>query len=768
MKSTWLVLVVLVGVPALTLGAEPQPVRLRVGVKDFPESAILGEMVARLARHAGVNCTVDPPGKGSQLWNALQRGNIHAYVDYTGTLQLFLPGVEDIETELNKLGIQMIPLGFQNDYALGMLEQVAQEKNIRRISDLAREEHKDLTFGFDEEFLHRRDGWDQLQEKYRLPQSVKLVEHEQAYQALHGGEIHGMDCYTTDGQLSQDRPKIRLLEDDRNYFPSYKAVLLLRGEIPENVRREWSKLEGRISQSDMQRMNAAVSPKKQEHEVAAAFLKERLKVPIRAEEPEDAPGPSARERQEVHITIGAKGFTESVILAEMASHLVRHTGARASITNLGGSEVVWEALKNGDIDLYIEYTGTLQQQLLPGVRDLEPILAQYDIRMSQPLGFKNNYALGMLQTRAEERHITKVSDLQAEENRNLKFGCSHEFLNRKDGWPGLQRKYSLTQKPKGLQHDLAYAALARENIDVMDVFTTDGDVDYYQMKVLEDDRGFFAVYDAVLLYRPDRVPPWVRKEVLGKMEGQISEQEMRQMNYRAKQKRISETRVAADFLNEKFALGIEVKEPGILGNILYRTWQHSLLVLVSLVLAVVLGVPLGILAARWVASRPVILSAVGIMQTLPSLAVLALLVAVGLGIGTLPAIIAMFLYCLLPIVMGTYTGLVSVPTSMRETVASMGLPPRASLLLVELPLASRSILTGVKTSAIICVALGTLGAFIGAGGYGVDILAGVRLSNTARILQGAIPAVMMSLAVMGLFEVAERVVLPRGLRIQAA
>jgi osmoprotectant transport system permease protein len=137
-----------------------------------------------------------------------------------------------------------------------------------------------------------------------------------------------------------------------------------------------------------------------------------------------------------------------------------------------------------------------------------------------------------------------------------------------------------------------------------------------------------------------------------------------------------------------------------------------------------------------------------------------------LGIGFKPSIAALFLYSLLPIVRNTYAGLQNIPPHIRESAEALGLPPQSRLWLVELPIASRTILAGIKTAAVMNVGFATLGALIGAGGYGQPILTGIRLDDIGLILQGAIPAAGLALLVQGLFEVAERVVVSKGLRLE--
>ncbi|MGE0747508.1 MAG: ABC transporter permease, partial [Rhodospirillales bacterium] len=205
---------------------------------------------------------------------------------------------------------------------------------------------------------------------------------------------------------------------------------------------------------------------------------------------------------------------------------------------------------------------------------------------------------------------------------------------------------------------------------------------------------------------------------------------------------------------------------GIATRVWRRTVEHLRLVAVSLAAAILVAVPLGIVAARRPRMGQALLAAVGVIQTIPSLAILVFMIPL-LGIGGPPAIVALFLYSLLPIVRNTYAGLHDVPPSLRESADAMGLNPGARLRLVELPLAARSILAGIKTAAVINVGTATLGALIGAGGYGQPILTGIRLDDVGLILEGAVPAAVLALLVQGMFEVAERRIIPRGLRVRA-
>jgi osmoprotectant transport system permease protein len=470
------------------------------------------------------------------------------------------------------------------------------------------------------------------------------------------------------------------------------------------------------------------------------------------------------------VRVGSKKFTESVILGEMVAQLARSSGARAvHRRELGGTTVLWEALRRGELDLYPEYTGTLRQELLSGqgLKDdaaLREALAAEGLGMSAPLGFNNTYALGMKEAEAERLGIRRISDLRA--HPELRLGFSNEFMDRADGWPALRDRYQLPQKEvSGLDHDLAYRGMEGGAIQVTDLYSTDAEIAAYGLRVLEDDARHFPTYDAVLLYRQE----WARRDrgsfaAIRRMEGLIPEKKMVELNARARLERIPEPRVAAEFLTRELGVETEVRTDSVAARVWRRTREHLFLVLVSLLAAVVVAVPLGVLAAKRARLGRAVLGLTGIIQTVPSLALLVVMIPL-LGIGSRPAIVALFLYGLLPIVRNTTAGLAGIAGDLRESAEALGLPPRARLWHVELPLAMPSILAGIQTAAVINVGTATLGALIGAGGYGQPILTGIRLDDTGLILEGAVPAALLALGVSALFEVLERWVVPRGLRV---
>ncbi|AMV35838.1 glycine betaine ABC transporter substrate-binding protein [Planctomyces sp. SH-PL62] len=475
-----------------------------------------------------------------------------------------------------------------------------------------------------------------------------------------------------------------------------------------------------------------------------------------------APGCS---RSEKGVVIGAKKFTESVILAEMGVALARDAGAEARRDDLGGTPALWLALTQGDIDAYPEYTGTITRQILKAEPpDLDAALAERGVRLSRPLGFRNNYALGMRKDVAAALGVTKTSDLR--NHPELRCGFIHEFLDRPDGWPGVKARYNLPQtNVQGMNHTLAYRGVVEKALDVTEVYTTDGEIAQYDLLVLPDDLDFFPSYEAVWLYRADlgeRFPKVVDR--LRRLEGNLTEPEMQRMNAAVQGDKRDEAQVAGEFLRSKLGVdAVESTEGTLVGRVLETTGEHLLLVVPSLLAAIAIAVPLGIVAARKPRLGRFVLGAVGLLQTIPSLALLLFMIPVmmwliGRGTGAPPAVAALTLYSLLPIVRNTHAGLTGVPRPLRESAEALGLPPWAILRRVELPLAAPTILAGVRTAAVINVGTATLGGFIGAGGYGRPILRGIDKFDVPLMLEGAIPAALLAVAIEALFGLIERAV----------
>ena len=466
------------------------------------------------------------------------------------------------------------------------------------------------------------------------------------------------------------------------------------------------------------------------------------------------------------VRVGSKVFTESVVLAELAISALRTAGLPAEHRReLGGTRILWNALLAGEIDAYAEYTGTIREEILggraaAGDEALAAALAAEGVEMTGSLGFTNTYALGVPRATAERLGLTRISDLAR--HPELRLGFSNEFLARADGWPGLAARYSLPQRTvRGLAHDLAYRALGAGELDLTDLYSTDAEIRAFDLRVLVDDRGYFPDYRAVFLLRRDLAPAALA--ALKRLEGAIDEGTMTAMNARAKLDHLPEAQVAAEaFAALAGSSAAPPAEETRFERIVARSGEHLLLVAISLSAAIAAALPLGILAAQRPRLGRLILGLAGILQTIPSLALLVVMIPL-LGIGAAPAVAALFLYSLLPIVRNTASGLLDIAPALRESAIALGLPARSRLVTIELPLATRAILAGIKTAAVINVGTATLGALVGAGGYGQPILTGIRLADTALILEGALPAALLALAAEFAFDLAERRLLPRGL-----
>jgi osmoprotectant transport system permease protein len=465
------------------------------------------------------------------------------------------------------------------------------------------------------------------------------------------------------------------------------------------------------------------------------------------------------------IVVGSKRFTESYILGEIVRQTLQAQGVAAEHRQgMGNTGILEQALASGAVDVYPEYTGTIVRELLkrpqsnanPSLAELNAWLAPRGLKAAVPLGFNNTYALAMLESRAAELGIARISDLLKPNAQTLRLGLSHEFLERGDGWPALKTAYKLPlAAPNGLDHGLAYDAISAGRVDLIDIYATDAKVGRYKLRVLQDDLGFFPKYDAVLLMRAD-----VDVRPLARLEGRIAADTMIAMNAQVELDGQSFAEVARQFVAGAVP-AIGAARQGFFARLFAPdlaalTVQHLLLVFGSLLIAIVIGVPLGIAAWRWPRSSGWLLGVVAVLQTVPSLALLAFLIALMGRIGLGPALVALFLYALLPIVRNTHAGLRGVPEGLTQASLSLGLTPAQSLREVQLPLALPTLMAGVKTAAVINVGTATLAAFIGAGGYGERIVSGLAVNDTSAMLSGAVPAAVLALLVQAAFEWIER------------
>lgn len=473
------------------------------------------------------------------------------------------------------------------------------------------------------------------------------------------------------------------------------------------------------------------------------------------------------------IRVTCKPFTESYILSEMAAQLIEDSG-EAPVERrfgIGSPHLVTEALRTGSVDVDINYTGSLaliflkeKKNARPG--ELQAAMSANGITLSQPLGFNNTYAIAVTSKTAQRLNLRRVSDLRG--HPELRGAFTPDFLNADDGYYKLAEFYGFKlDAARPMQHSLAYKALESGEIDLTDAYTTDGTIEQFQLVLLEDDRAFFPEYQAVLTVRSELVKRYPKSwAALRRLEGKLSEREMIKLNARVDNKQGSVKEVARSLLVQKGLVGNRDARKvlsSIDEGLWAATYEHFALVLVSLFISCLVGIPLGVLAFQHRRFGHLLIAGAGLLQTIPSLALLCFLIPV-LGIGALPTICALFVYGLLPIVQSTASGLLSLDPRLVETAKILGLTPRQRLRLIELPLASMNILAGIKTTAVLNVATATIAALIGAGGYGRYITSGLALNDNATILKGAIPTAIMALGFHALFELLDRVLVPKGLR----
>lgn len=476
------------------------------------------------------------------------------------------------------------------------------------------------------------------------------------------------------------------------------------------------------------------------------------------------------------VIVGSKSFTEGYILGEIVAQTLEAAASangskKVTIERrlgMGGTGILYQALESGDIDLYAEYTGTIADTVLKdrsfkSFAEIQLALKSRGMVMSPPLGFNNTYAIAVRREFAERHRLTKISDL-SRVAADARVGFSYEFTTRNDGMIGLTRVYDLKFGPKvrTMEHTLAYEAIRANALDVIDIYSTDAKIDQLNLTLLKDDQGLFPGYQAVVLARSDFVAThpdlWAEIQLLF---DRIHEPEMRALNAQVDRDGKSFEAAASSFLGK--TIQSEDRSASLRAQLGARTREHLLLVGIALLFSIFVGVPLGIIATQNRYLGQTILLFSGLVQTIPSLALLCFLIPMfGIGMGS--ALVALCLYGLLPVVTNTYIGLRSIDPVLIETSSALGLGQWESLIRIRIPLASRAILSGIRTSAIVGIGTATLAALIGAGGYGATILSGLATNDMHVIFLGAAPAAVMALAAHGVFEIVERALVPKGLR----
>ena len=468
--------------------------------------------------------------------------------------------------------------------------------------------------------------------------------------------------------------------------------------------------------------------------------------------------------QATDVVVGSKAFGESYLLAEMVAQTLEADGATVERRfGLGGTLISFEALRTGEIDVYPEYTGTIEEIILPSLGlDSMAQLGEAGLVPLSPFGFDNTYAIAVRAVDADRWGLGSVADLRS--RAELRVALSPEFRERADGWPGLASRYQLPHTAVGIEHGLAYRALADGAIDVTDAYSTDGELLRYDLRLLEDDAGYFPSYAALPLARADLDQQWRRSlESLG---GVLDADTMRELNAQVAVEQRAVPEVAREFLSRHGLTSARATATaGPWQDLARNTLVHLKLTGIALGAATVAGLGLALLVYRQPRLSRAILYAAGLIQTIPSIALLALLIPVA-GIGERPAILALFLYSLLPIVRSAITALLTIDPLLRRVSLALGLTQLQQLRHVYVPLALPHVLAGLRVAAVISIGTATLAAFIGAGGLGDPIVTGLTLNDTGLILQGAVPAALLAIATELAFETLERALIPRHLLSQ--
>ncbi|MDX1567129.1 MAG: glycine betaine ABC transporter substrate-binding protein [Longimicrobiales bacterium] len=498
------------------------------------------------------------------------------------------------------------------------------------------------------------------------------------------------------------------------------------------------------------------------------------------------------------VVVASKPFGESYLLGEMFAQLLESRGfAVDRRLGLGATEIAFQAVRTGAVDVYPEYTGTgllaiLDEDLEEGdarrvYRRVRRVFRdRWGVHWLAPLGFENTYAIAVRRQTADSLNLRTLSDL-AEVGSSLVGAFSPDFLGREDGLPGLRRAYDLQlAETRSLLQAVKYEALAEGRVDVIDGYSTDGFIARYDLVVLEDDRDFFPPYEAAAVVGRrlwDESPGAVR--ALNELAGLMDEDRVRELNRRLEVGAEPLSRVARDGLSDLGLVDADVESAGPArtgesppdlradesllgylwnrrGEIVEMASRHLILVGISLGAAVLLAVPLGLILERTRDRAETVIRGFGLLQTLPSIALLAFMIPL-LGIGVTPALVALFLYSLFPILRNTYSGVRDVDAVIVDSARALGMTRNQILLQVRLPLAAPFIMAGIRTAAIINVGTATLAAFIGAGGLGDPIVSGLALSDTRMILSGAIPAAVLAVAVDRVLSGFEKLVSPEGL-----
>lgn len=470
------------------------------------------------------------------------------------------------------------------------------------------------------------------------------------------------------------------------------------------------------------------------------------------------------------VVIGSKKFTESIILGDILKNYINLNNPEIKVEHkkqMGSTRILWSALLNGQIDVYTEYTGTLSQDLVPSEyktkEQINDYLNSVNVGIGYHIGFNNSYALGVTKDFSEKFNIKTISDLK--KLKDPKYAFTEEFLNRDDGWPGLKRHYGIQAgRLRSIDHDISYRALINGDVQVIDLYTSDPEIQQYGLVILQDDSNYFLKYEAIYLYNKKNKSI---EAILKELNFRITEADMIKMNYDVKFLHKSEETTAKSFLatDERS----EIKDSYIQEMIKY-SYEHLWIVGIALLLGVPLGLLLGTTSHYVRKLKIPIVYGVSFFQTIPSIAFLVLLIGplsyFGFdSIGNTPAILTLFLYSLMPITTTTLNALDSIPKNYTDISDILNIKLFDRLFYIKFPLAMQEILNSIRNTVVATIGSATLGALVGAGGLGQPILSGIRLDNYSLILMGIIPAIFFIIMTHLIFKLVDIFVISKGLKL---
>ena len=502
------------------------------------------------------------------------------------------------------------------------------------------------------------------------------------------------------------------------------------------------------------------------------------------------------------LVIGSKIFTENILLGELIALILEqnHGFKIKRKFNMGGTKLVFDALKAGSIDIYPEYTGTGYAMILKESQKLSPdetylfvkkeFLKRHQLVWSPPLGFENTYILAVRKSDSRFQKINSTSELEGLDF-PLQLASEHEFTERKDGWRLFSKNYKLNLKNNqilSMSASLMYSAIHNKKVDIIMAYSTDGRIKAYQLKTLKDDKKFFPSYLASYLTRQKLLNSHPEiKSIFQALENQISAEEMTALNNEVDQLKRGVSQTAQAFLLKKGILKTEnenwkpsaftdqksnpLEEKESLASYYFQKRayllkifkEHLSLVFTALMLALFVSLPLSIWAVYNSKIEKALFFLINTLQTIPSIALLGALIPF-LGIGFAPAITALFIYSLLPLIRNSFEGIKNIDNSYIEISAGLGLTKWQILRFVQIPLALPVIIAGVRTSVVLLVGTATLAAFIGAGGLGDPIFRGIATLDSRLIFMGAIPSCALAVLLDKALNLLEKALVSKGLQ----